>query len=847
MLVTGAAGIGKSRLVAELIARRCAAAVPPRVIRTAANPASHHAPFALVIDVYQAGLGLPPARGRGARALLVRRLLHLLQEAGVPDERARAVVTDVDRGMELRDGFGVGAPEIADMRPRIAAGFATFRSAASGSSQAGPPRPLLTVVEDIHYADGASLEVLRHSLAAPAQGAELLVLTARPDGPPPPAVDAVIALGDLAGPDLRALITDRLGDAATPHNIAAVIARGGGNPLFAEELAQAVRDAGSAADKVPATARDVIAARVDRLPQTGKNALRLAAVMGGRVRARLLEELVGTVADSDASWLEELVAAGFLVRGGADDELAFAGGIVRDVVYDALPLRAQREAHLRLGRLLSSRFFAGRDEPPAVIAEHLELGGDPAGAAAFWLRAGKLALTASDAEAAIACFTRTLVLEHELGAVPPTPTSRARRREALAGRDDAHRVRGDIAADAGDLDELQRLCEGDAHRLADVALRRAQRLIGFGDYTGASVATVVAEDFALVAENPRQRGEALRLRGEVLERLGRFDEALVMVSAARELFAQEGAVADEMQAMVGRGRIHLMRAHYEQARDAYRPVIARIEKTGDPWLERIVQNHIAIIEMCLGNYPAAMTSAQRSLELCRRYGDRVREGEALSVAGIVLHHVGLYEPAAAMFGDALELFGRTASRWSRADCLIYAGACDARRGIPGGIAMIDEALSEARRLGARYLEANALITRAGANLRRGDLAGAVRDAGEGVAVAQQATLVGYEIQGLARQALALVKKGGPIAAAGQLVHRALALLEAQRHLESSEEEVYAACVEVLAKAGAVDRSRVVKARGRAEVERKLAILAAHPDPTWRATYAALPEVVALLS
>ncbi len=751
VLVTGAAGIGKSRLVTELIARRGAAPVPPRVIRTAANPASHHAPFALVIDLYQAGLGLPPARGRGARALLVRRLQHLMQEAGVPDERARAAATDVDRGMELRDGFGVGAPEIADMRPRIAAGFATFRSAASGPGP-GQARPLLTVIEDIHYADGASLEVLRHSLAAPAQGAELLVLTARPDGPPPPAVDAVIALGDLAGPDLRALISDRLGDAATPLNVAAVIARGGGNPLFAEELAQAVRDAGSAADKVPATARDVIAARVDRLPQAGKHALRLAAVMGGRVRARLLEELVGAVTDSDASWLDELVAAGFLVRAGADDELAFARGLVRDVVYDALPLRAQREAHARLGRLLSSRFFAGRDEPPAVIAEHLERGGDPAGAAAFWLRAGKLALTASDAEAAIACFTRTLALERELGVVPPTPTSRARRREALAGRDDAHRLRGDIAADAGDLDELQRLCEGDAHRLADVALRRAQRLIGFGDYTGASVATVVAEDFALVAENPRQRGEALRLRGEVLERLGRFDEALVMVSAARELFAQEGAVADEMQAMVGRGRIHLMRAHYEQARDAYRPVIARIEKTGDPWLERIVQNHVAIIEMCLGNYPAAMTSAQRSLELCRRYGDRVREGEALSVAGIVLHHVGLYEPAAAMFGDALELFGRTASRWSRADCLIYAGACDARRGLPGGIAMIDEALAEARRLGARYLEANALITRAGANLRRGDLTGAVRDAGEGVAVAQQATLVGYEIQGLARQA-----------------------------------------------------------------------------------------------
>jgi tetratricopeptide (TPR) repeat protein len=162
-----------------------------------------------------------------------------------------------------------------------------------------------------------------------------------------------------------------------------------------------------------------------------------------------------------------------------------------------------------------------------------------------------------------------------------------------------------------------------------------------------------------------------------------------------------------MAAMVGRGRIHLMRAHYEAARDAYRPVIARIEKTHDPYLERIVQNHVAIIEMCLGNFALAMASAERSLELCRRYGDRSREGDALSVAGIILLDVGRYDEAAGRFSEALELLSRTASRWSRADCLIYAGICDIRRGGALGLTMLDEALAEARRQGARYLEANA--------------------------------------------------------------------------------------------------------------------------------------------
>lgn len=845
-LVTGATGTGKSRLVAELIARKQAAGTPLRVTMTAGNPASRNAPFALVIDLYQAALGLPPARGRPARAQLVQRLVHVLGGVGMPEERARVIATDLDRAMELRDGVSVGTPEVADLRPRISAGLAAFRHALVDRA-----KPLLTIIEDIHFADGASLEVLRHTLAVTAPGPELLILTTRPEGPPPPAVDVTISIGDLLGADLRALISDRLGDAATPLNIAAVIARGGGNPLFVEELAQAVREAG---DDVPATARDVVAARVDRLTTRAKSALRLAAVMGDNVRARLLEELVaeepvkpttGEFTSALDAELDELVDAGFLVRRD-DGELAFARGLIREVIYEQLSARAQRDAHARIGRLLASRFFAGREEPPAVIAEHMERGGETAAAAAFWLRAGRLALAASDAVAAAIQFTRVIELERELGATPPTAASKTRRREAHAGRETAHRLAGNLASDATDLDELEKLCAGDPRRLADVAIRRAHRFLRIGDYAGASNATVLAEDLAVAGRDQRARGEALRIRGEVLERLGRFDEALLVVDDARELFAREGAVSEEMAAMVGRGRIHLMRAQYEAARDAYRPVIARIEKSSEPWLERIVHNHVAIIEMCLGNYQAAMASAQKSLLLCRRYGDRVREGDALSVAGTILLEVGLFDQAAATFAEALELLTKSGSRWSRADCLIYAGVCESRRGNPRGLAMLDEALAEARRLGARYLEANALISRAGVLLRSGDAAGAARDADAGTVVARAATLVGYEIQGLARHALALVRDpaGNQLAQAGALVHRALALLDHQRYLEGSEEEVYAACVEVLDKGGAGDRAVTVKARGGAEVGRKLLGL---EDPAWRAAYAALPECKALLA
>jgi hypothetical protein len=157
--------------------------------------------------------------------------------------------------------------------------------------------------------------------------------------------------------------------------------------------------------------------------------------------------------------------------------------------------------------------------------------------------------------------------------------------------------------------------------------------------------------------------------------------------------------------------------------------------------------------------------------------------------------------------------------------------------------MLDEALAEARQLGARYLEANALVARAGAHLRTGALSAAIADASAGATVARAATLVGYEIQGLARHALALSRLGHRSAEASVLVRRALGLLDVQKYLEGSEEEVLVACASVLRAASAHEQAHALRERGRASALRKLSAL---PDPMWRAAYAAVPEIAELL-
>lgn len=850
-VVHGPGGVGKSRLCAELAAQLSARAPRVELVVVTASPATRMAPFGLLVDFLQAALRLPPERGRSAREKLAAKIARILRRAAVGADVTRAVIGDLEHAMELRDGVRVGGLELTDLRDRLTAGLTVVRDAilaarsktSATSGDGAAPALNLLVVENLHHADKASLETLRYTLAGRDPGAELVLLTTQGEPPAWPFLDEVIALGDLRGADLRALAVDRLGDAASPLNVAAVIARGGGTPLFVEELASAVREAG---DELPASARDVIAARVDRLSPAAKTVVRLGAVLGETVRARLLEELVGSGDISEA--LEELVHDGLLERRddaapeSPEGELAFARGLFREVVYDGLSSRVRRDAHAHVGRLLAARFFAGRDEPPALIAEHLEKGGEVAAAAAFWLRAGRLALSAGDAEAAVTHFSQCLELEAGLGETPPSTPSRVRRREALLGREQARRLLGELGTGDRDLVALEALCAEQPRRQADLANRMAQRQIRRGDHASALTSTLRAEQLARQAGDERLRAESLRLRGEVYEVQGHFDQALSFVAQAGAIFRRYGYLADEISAMVGTGRIHLLRGNYEAARDAYRPVIESLQRTADPWLERVVRNHLAVTELCLGHFSEARALAERAIELCQRHGDRAREGDALSVSARILSKVGLDELAASQFASALEVLTRTASRWSRADCLIAAGVCDVRRGQVGGLHKLDEAVTEAKALGARYLEANALVARAEARLRLGEAQAAIDDAEAGAALARRATLVSFEIQGLTRQAVAQYMLGSPDRA-GPLAARALSLLEQQRYLEGSEEEVLQACGRVLCATGDAERGQHALSAARAAITRKLEAL---HDPAWRSAYAAIVEQRQLL-
>ena len=838
--VVGGAGMGKSRLVAEFVARVEGMPHPPRVVALAASPVAKGAPFWLIGDLLQSALDLPPRRGEAARGATSRRLRHVLEQAGLERGELDECVSAAELALELRDGAlaSSGQASTVDLRDRVANALRSVWRSLGGS--------IVTVIEDLHLADVPSAEAMRAALRAsdePGGGGELVVVTSREVAGMPPDAEFV-HLEELAEPDRSDLIADRLADGASAESVAAVARRAGGNPLFIEELASAVRDLGRA--EVPSSLRDVLIARVDRLTPATKATLQHAAVVGPVFRSRLLEELLGPQVHQH---LQELVDEGLVVRadyGAAEvdeGELAFRHVLLQEVVYDSLAVAARRQTHARLGRMLAARVEAGREEPPLIIARHLELGGEPALAAAQWQRAGQIALAAYDAMEARHAFTRVLELIGDRN----DAEARTRRRAALFGREHANREIGDHDAQARDLADLEVAAAGDPLLMADVANRKATRLLRMGDYAGAMSAAEAAEKAARASGDEHTRGEALRLLGEAYERTGEYESGLAVVTEAVEIFRKLGSQHDEMRARIGVGRNYLARSRYESAWATYEPILERLDENADPWLERVVRNHVAIIHLCLGEFEAAMWSARRAMELCEFFGDKARTGDNLAICGGILLAVGQYPEALDAMNQALAMHDETKSRWNTADCQVYAGAalCSLQN-YGAGLAMLENCLATAREIGALYIEANGELARAAAFLRRcdeGDDEHALDAADRALVASRGATLHSAEIVALARQGEAL-RRTGRLPEARAATEEAVRLLEIQRYLEgSSEEEVYYMHYRVAAELGEPWAVSYLD-RARAGLKRKLDMLT---NPDWRSSFAeAIPMHRAIL-
>jgi predicted ATPase/class 3 adenylate cyclase len=303
--------------------------------------------------------------------------------------------------------------------------------------------PVLMVFEDVHWIDPTSLEALTRIIGRIAALPVLLVATSRPEFVPPPAWQAsvtLLALGRLPQDEIAAMIDRVAGRKPIPANIRReIVERTDGIPLFVEEMTKAVLEAEneSAANRtaagvpspalaVPASLHASLMARLDRLGPAKEIAQMGAAI--GREFSRPLLALVADKpgAELDAA-LERLLAAGLLFRTGQppDATYQFNHALVQDAAYGTLLRERRRALHARIADVLEGHFGDVAESQPELVARHYTEAGVAVKAAALWGKAGQRSLARS------ALVEAAEQLARALSQIEALPGTAALRREQI--------------------------------------------------------------------------------------------------------------------------------------------------------------------------------------------------------------------------------------------------------------------------------------------------------------------------------------------------------------------------------------------------------------------------------
>jgi class 3 adenylate cyclase/tetratricopeptide (TPR) repeat protein len=289
--------------------------------------------------------------------------------------------------------------------------------------------PVLFLLEDAHWVDPATQELITQALARIAEARVLILVTHRPEFEP----------GWARHPHVTALTLNRLSRrqsaeiaraaAATtlPDEIVArILRRADGMPLFIEELTRSVLDLGdlSGDSIVPATLQASLLARLDRLGNDVKQIAQIAAVIGREFDVALLSAVVGKPEEALAPALSQLVTSHIVLPAGAAQggTYVFQHALIQEAAYQSLLLSRRRQNHAEVARAIESRLADIAENQPELVAEHYTAAAEPEQAIPYWVKAGERALARSAYLEPIAHFERGLELARAL----PESSSRSR-------------------------------------------------------------------------------------------------------------------------------------------------------------------------------------------------------------------------------------------------------------------------------------------------------------------------------------------------------------------------------------------------------------------------------------